>query len=170
MSKALTVVSQNHPTDESESQRALTSPEPDPLDLIDVDHPRAPSAKEFLAHYRKTKRLTKAAEFTGIATNTYQHWRGKYGQNAIPGFPQAFDMVHDEVLAMLEDEAQAMAFDGVEELTYKRDKNGENERLAMRRVRQDPALVKTILGGKMPDKYGKADSAPQVNVVIVREQ
>jgi hypothetical protein len=110
----------------------------------------------FLAAYRETGSVTRAAEAAGIHRSI--HYRRLQED---PAYKAAFEAAHQVAIAVLEDEAIRRAVEGVEEpLTYQGqfqyadlddDGNPAGKPLAIRKY--SDSLLQFLLRGAKPEKY-----------------
>lgn len=130
------------------------------IDAVEGTNPRA-----FLRAYRITKRISAAAEAAGVTPQAHYYWLHRQPAGPVPGYPEAFEAINDEVNAYWEELAELRALHGVEEQVYDGDGN-----LVRQRLRHDPSYLKMVLGGRMPDKYGSAEKRGDTNITVVIER
>jgi hypothetical protein len=109
-------------------------------------------ADAFLAAYRLTASITKAAAAAKIDRTLHYRWL-----NSTPGYKTAFEDAHEEAAQTLEDEAIRRATEGtLEPVFYQGLKVGAVRRYA-------DGLLQFLLRGARPDKYSQRINA-DINV------
>lgn len=139
-------------------------PEEDPEDYVpprDIDEMIAElpeKAREFIGILRHEKTVKKTCKILGCSLGQADQYK-----RTVPGFRDVWKAVSRELDTFYEDILAERAVSGMEEQRF----NAAGE-LMETRIRQDPSLLKSLLGARMPTKYGSREGNQQINIVITR--
>lgn len=98
-----------------------------------------------------------------VSIFTHDSWMERH-----PAYRALYQELRRSVDGQWEQQVIRKAMHGLEERTYKVDKDGD-ERLVGRKVREDGNLLRMIAGAKVPEFREKGDTNVQVIVQVVNE-